>query len=235
MTPVVSRAVVLPGMDGTGALLVEFAAALGEQFQVEVIDYPRDRPLDHAGLREWVRERLPGPDYLLVAESFSGPIALALAAEHPPGMRALVLCASFGQIDLPFKRALASIAALMPVRAVPMRLLSHVLWGRWHSRLHQKQLADVLSSVDPVVLQCRLRQTLSAQACPVQTLPMPLLYLQAEADRVVAAGAAAGLASTQPHMQVRRFDAPHFLLQVRPRECAQAIAAFAAALPHSGS
>jgi pimeloyl-[acyl-carrier protein] methyl ester esterase len=80
--------VLLPGMDGTGALLVDLAAALGTEFDVIVVSYPVDRALDYAALERIARSRLPsnGP-HVLVAESFSGPIAISIAAAHCPGVR----------------------------------------------------------------------------------------------------------------------------------------------------
>lgn len=74
-------AIVLPGLDGTGVLLEDFAAALSEHFDVQVIPYPADKPLRYPQLCAFVRERLPPGDFILVAESFSGPVALRLAAE----------------------------------------------------------------------------------------------------------------------------------------------------------
>ena len=94
----------LPGLDGTGALLEDFAAALAGHFDVEVIAYPHDELLGYSQLCGLVRMRLPQQDYVLIAESFSGPVGLALAAERPAGLKALVLCASFARIDLPAPR-----------------------------------------------------------------------------------------------------------------------------------
>lgn len=92
-----------------------------------------------------------------------------------------------------------------------------------------------MRTVAPAVLRARLRDALIVDASPHDTLATPVLYLQAQHDRVMGRGAAARLRATQPHMEMRRLDAPHFLFQVRPTECAHAIAAFVDARPHSGS
>ena len=53
------RAVLLPGMDGTGELLAEFAVALAPEFEATVVPYPRDAALDYAALTEFAAERMP--------------------------------------------------------------------------------------------------------------------------------------------------------------------------------
>ncbi|MGO4780317.1 alpha/beta hydrolase, partial [Lysobacter sp. 2RAB21] len=73
MTPM--RCIVLPGMDGTGALLDDFIAAMAPRFATSVIAYPRDRALGYDELVVFARSRLPlDAPYLLLGESFSGPI-----------------------------------------------------------------------------------------------------------------------------------------------------------------
>ncbi|MBC7989027.1 MAG: hypothetical protein H7Y19_05525 [Luteimonas sp.] len=79
------RVIVLPGLDGTGELLDAFAAALAPEFDAQIIPYPRDRMLGYADLTQLVIAAMPRNEpFLLVAESFSGPIALRVAATRPP-------------------------------------------------------------------------------------------------------------------------------------------------------
>lgn len=83
MTPM--RCIVLPSMDGTGELLSDFVAAMAPAFDTEVVAYPRDRILGYDELVARVRPQLPTDEpYLLIGESFSGPIAIRLAASKPP-------------------------------------------------------------------------------------------------------------------------------------------------------
>src|SRR5690349_11358194 len=93
--------VLLPGLDGTGELFSRFVASL-RSHDVQVVDYPRDRALGYAALEEFVRERLPREmDYFLLAESFSGPIAISIAASSPSHLKGLILCGSFAANPLP--------------------------------------------------------------------------------------------------------------------------------------
>ncbi len=220
------KALVLPGLDGTGELLSDFTAALGVHLPVHTIAYPRDQTLDYAQLREFVRARLPQDDFVLIAESFSGPVALALAAEALPGLRAVVFCASFARVDMPVKPLLAAVASLVPLRWLPSRVMSWWLWGRWTTSERTRLLANVLSKVGPDVLRLRAREALATGA-PAAPLPsVPVLHLRARRDRLLGCSVDTTLHALTPHAQVRAFDAPHFLLQVRPSEAAAAIAAF---------
>src|SRR4051812_248219 len=93
--------VLLPGLDGTGELFAAFIAALPGR-DVRVIAYPADRAMTYSQLEEFVREGLPrGEDYFLLAESFSGPIGISIAATTPPRLKGLILCGTFATNPLP--------------------------------------------------------------------------------------------------------------------------------------
>ena len=75
--------VLLPGLDGTGRLLADFAASFGPAVKVIVATYPPDRVLDYAGLEPIARAFLPQDrPFFLLAESFSGPLGIRIAARH---------------------------------------------------------------------------------------------------------------------------------------------------------
>jgi pimeloyl-ACP methyl ester carboxylesterase len=92
--------VLLPGMDGTGLLFEPFLKAL-KGFEPLVLRYPRGLT-DYADCVAYARARLPKErPFLLLGESFSGPVAIALAAERPAGLRGLVLCSTFARNPRP--------------------------------------------------------------------------------------------------------------------------------------
>ena len=73
--------ILLPGMDGSGQLFAPFIAALGDGFNVKVVRYPVDLPLGYDGLEQIARAAIPPEGaVVLLGESFSGPIAVSLAA-----------------------------------------------------------------------------------------------------------------------------------------------------------
>src|SRR6516162_3575503 len=96
------RLVLLPGLDGTGLLFRGFLKTLDPAILTAVVSYPPDRDMDHAGLEAVVRASLPTQEpFVLLAESFSGPIAIAIAASRPAGLRGLILSCSFARNPCP--------------------------------------------------------------------------------------------------------------------------------------
>ena len=129
----------LPGLDGTADLFEPFARSAPDGFEVATVSYPPDRALDYAGHLEIARRHLPadGP-FLLLGESFSGPVSVWLAAEAPPGLTGLVLCNTFvrppswsGFRHLPwellFRRCLKTILAVKPETRVAEIEAPHML------------------------------------------------------------------------------------------------------------
>ena len=88
------KVVLLPGLDGTGRLFAPLLRAL-PGLEPIVVSYPCREVLDVQGLLHVIEGALPTEPYILVAESFSGPLAVRVAARRPLGLRGLVLVASF--------------------------------------------------------------------------------------------------------------------------------------------
>ena len=86
----------LPGLDGTGELFVDFVAALPESCTAPIVAYPTDRFLSYTDLRPFVCAAVHKSErFVLVAESFSTPLAIWYAATNPPNLVAVVICAGF--------------------------------------------------------------------------------------------------------------------------------------------
>jgi hypothetical protein len=65
--------VILPGLDGTSALLAEFCESLSALgVAARAVAYPPDRPLGYEQLEALVRAQLPCEPHVLLGESFSG-------------------------------------------------------------------------------------------------------------------------------------------------------------------
>ena len=86
----------LPGLDGTGELFLDFLAALPELWTATIVTYPTDRFLRYSDLRPYVGAAVPQLEpFVLVAESFSTPLAVWYAATAPPNLTAVVICTGF--------------------------------------------------------------------------------------------------------------------------------------------
>ena len=67
----------LPGIEGTGKLFRWFVEAAPDGYQCETVCYPGTKPLTCPEVADFVvKEHLPDDEFLIVAESYSGPVAL---------------------------------------------------------------------------------------------------------------------------------------------------------------
>ncbi|HEX6006446.1 MAG TPA: alpha/beta fold hydrolase [Burkholderiales bacterium] len=220
--------VLLPGMDGSGVLFDEFASEL--DCRSIVISYPTDRPFGYEELEHHVRSLLPADESLiLLAESFSGPLAIALAANPPPQLKALVLVCTFARFPVPsFALPCFKALGLLPLWRAPMSLASRMLFGRFRSEAKEAVLSRAIRAVTPQVWRAGLKAVLSidktSSLCHIR---VPLLYLRASEDRVVFSSASAVISARVPGTKVVSIEGPHFLLQSKPQECAAAVRAFA--------
>ena len=218
----------LPGMDGTGSLFEPFAAALGKEFRVQVVGYPATGELGYAELERHVRGHLPkdGP-FVILGESFSGPIAVSLAASCPPGLAGIVLCSTFVRNPRPAFGWLRHFIGALPVKLAPLPVLDALLLGRFSTPALRSLLGAAMSSVSAQALRSRLRAVLSTDVSEkLGAVRVPSLYLLATHDRVVPASSLRHIQDVLPTVWVEPIDAPHFLLQAAPAEAADALARF---------
>jgi len=199
--------------------------ALGENVTTSVVRYTSELTFD-----EYVESAAKAlPDQCaVIAESFSGPVAIALAARHPGKILSLVLCATFAVS--PFRTLLQAAkfvpaTLLRPNPLLPM-MVNHFCFSGGSFSLRPSPVAAV-SSVAPAIMRARLECLASVDVRPLLSrVAMPVLYLRASADRIVSVRLGNELTSLLPNVKVTDIIGPHLLLQTRPRECAAAIESF---------
>jgi len=221
--------VVLPGLDGTATMHAAFVEAAAEWFDpISVIAYPTDKVLSYAELEALVRTSLPKKRFVLLGESFSGPIALSIAADPPANLVGLVLSTTFARSPAPMLSLLAPLVRIAPVRAIPQSILSWLLLGRWANRQIEIELQRAMDAVAPAVLRARALDALGADVCSkLGNISVPVLCLRATRDRLLSRAATAGITSRIRHSAVVDVEGPHLLLQAAPQACAKAIGTFA--------
>lgn len=221
---------ILPGLDGTTRMLDGFIAqAHAAGFDdATAIGYPHDRVLDADGLEAFAREQLPDDKpFLLLGESFSGPIALRIAADPPPMLRALVLSTTFATTPVPLLSPFAPLARIAPV-LTPMPLLSWLLLGRWRRPTLETALRQALDEVTHDVLRSRAALALRIDARDaLPRIRVPTLYLRANHDRLMHPSAGDMILRGIADARLHALDGPHLLLQTRGDACIDVIAAFA--------
>ncbi len=221
------KVVLLPGLDGTGELFAGLLRTAPPGIEVSIVRYPGREILDYDGHLEVARRHLPatGP-FLLVAESFSGPIGIRLAAEAPPGLVGLVLCNTFAR--RPSWRGFRHLPwELFFRRPVPRFTVRRRLAGRWTSPEWVRVVRRATADVDPAVLAARMRSVLSVDVSEeLRRVAVPLLYLHGTRDGLVPRRSLEHIRAVKPSVEVVELDAPHMLLEVVPEEAWGAIVTF---------
>lgn len=84
--------VLLPGLDGTGLLFQPLIEMLPSNIKPIVVSYPPDKLLGYNELLPIVLKCLPtDKSFIVLGESFSGPLALRVASTRPDNLEGLVL------------------------------------------------------------------------------------------------------------------------------------------------
>ncbi|MDQ3035459.1 MAG: alpha/beta hydrolase [Myxococcota bacterium] len=224
MTP--ASLVLLPGLDGTGELFAPLLAELPPSIAPIVVRYPVDRRLGYDALLSIARAALPvGRPFVLVGESFSGPLAIRLAAAHPVGLRALVLVASFHR--RPVAPWIARLRPLLPLAFAlppPGAAVRHLLTGPGASASLIAACAAAVGSVRPGVLAARVRDALDVDVSDeLARVQVPVSYLAASSDALLRRGGLDELRALVPRLEVHRFACAHLVLQRCPRESARVL------------
>jgi pimeloyl-[acyl-carrier protein] methyl ester esterase len=224
--------VLLPGFDGTGRLSRYFADALPPQLTPSVIAYPPDAPESYSDLEARVRSLLPSDRaFAIVAESFSGPIAIRIAAKRPKGLVALVLVGTFVHNPVRFaptwmKSLVGSYLFHIPPPAWMVR--QFVAGSDAPGELMSEALA-AWCQVKPGVLAMRLREVIAVDAADdFLAVTLPMLYVKGTQDCLLAPSTVGTLQRLRPDLEVAVIAAPHFVLQRCPIEAADLIANFLA-------
>jgi pimeloyl-[acyl-carrier protein] methyl ester esterase len=192
------------------------------------IDYPTDVVLDYCALEERLAALLPREPFALLGESFSGPLALRLAARGAPGLRAVVLVASFVRSPIAASRLWHRLAQAALFRAPPPGfVMRRWLLGEDARPALVGALREAIALVAPQVMAARVREVLRVDATEaLLATQVPILYLAGCHDRLVLPQTAGTLRRLVPGMEVTVLDAPHLVLQCRPAEAAHVMARF---------
>jgi pimeloyl-[acyl-carrier protein] methyl ester esterase len=220
--------VILPGLDGIGARLTEFARALAPAVDAHIVAYPREEPLGYGDLEALVRAALPVQRrFFLLAESFAGPLGIRISADPPRGLAGVILCGTFAKNPFPWLRPVRALAVRLPIKSLPRWLRSSVLWGSGDPRRAPPQAQRSMALVDGAVIRRRLAEIFDVDDTHrLERVALPALVLAAGRDRIVPRGATRRLVAALRAAELVEIDGPHLLLQSRPRECAAAVLRF---------
>ncbi len=221
--------VLLPGLDGTGTLFRPFVAHLPPSLRPIVVSYPATEQLRYSELLERATRALPsGEPFVILGESFSGPLAIMAAATCPAGLQAVVLCATFVRNPLWIPASLLRhLVRPWAFRLYPKFSAAKALLGGYSSAELRESLAAAIGAVKPEVFATRIREVLAVDVSDqLLQCPVPILYLRGTRDLVVPKHNSSEIAAASRVVTVRSIDAPHMVLQTRPVEAAAAILEF---------
>jgi pimeloyl-ACP methyl ester carboxylesterase len=220
--------VLLPGLDGSDALLEPLCGALARHVRPCVVPLPAAGPNDYDSLTQHVRERIRGmASPVILAWSFSGPIGIRLAADPEVAPRALVLAASFARNPHPYLRHAGWLAQpwlLAPfLHAAPAERL---LAGRSAPAL-RPLLRRAHAALSARVLAERVRAVLGVdERAILASLRLPVLYLRSSHDLVVPSASSRLISELCPHARVGTLEGPHLALASQPERAAAQILSF---------
>jgi pimeloyl-[acyl-carrier protein] methyl ester esterase len=216
-SPAAPLLVLLPGLDGTGELFRPLLAVIANGWPTQVVSYPVGQILSYAQLLASI-ERQIGTERLVVllAESFSGPLALRFACEHPEAVRAVALCASFVRPPLPRWFGWFVLPFMFRIPPPPF-LVRRLMVGRDAPSSLVKSVRDTIGSVAPGVLARRLKDVLSVNCeDALRRCPARIMYLVGMRDVLVRESSASAIRAIRPDTLFRRIEGPHLLLQREP-------------------
>jgi pimeloyl-[acyl-carrier protein] methyl ester esterase len=224
--------VFLPGLDGTGISFEPLGRILPEDVSVTVIRYPDDQLLTFEETVRCAAEQI-GPqceNAIVLAESFSGPVAVELVSSGMLKPKGLVLCATFARAPRPGLFKLLSYLPLAWLIRMPFPkyLFKHLveggekntelfvsMWQRVKVRVQAKVLVHRFRLISRVDVRNRLTK-----------LAVPCLYIQAAGDRSIPESALSDFTRAVSDLSVKRIKGPHYILQAEPNACLAVIQEF---------
>jgi pimeloyl-[acyl-carrier protein] methyl ester esterase len=225
------KLVLLPGLDGTGVLFRPLLAALPSTIEPVVVSYPTHEPLGYRELVPLVQKALPRDEpFILLGESFGGPLSLRIAADKPAGLRGLILCGSF--VTCPVTGVptwLTGIVRPWPFRTFPLFLKLQSWLNLYETVEHYELGKEAITQVSPAVFAHRVREIMRVRVVEeLKACEVPILYMQGANDRIVGAENLRRILEVRPTVRAVQIESGHMILKTRPSESARAIAEFVA-------
>jgi pimeloyl-[acyl-carrier protein] methyl ester esterase len=215
------KLVLLPGLDGTGKLFAPLIEALPSSIDVQVITYPLNKKQSYNELVKYVKQNLPKEDFVLLAESFSGPIAYQVALSKPKELKSLILVATFLENPRPF---LLKFIPSSKVLGLPIpTILSRVFFLGFSVKTKVIELFnEAIKTVSPSVIQYRLKEITQLKPSS-QRVKLKTTYIQASNDKLVPSKSLKDWQKVCDDIDVFKVEGEHFILQANSVRCAEVI------------
>lgn len=215
------KIVLLPGLDGTGILFKPLIESFHDDTDLLVITYPNNKKMNYDELVKFVSEQLPKKEeYILIGESFSGPIAYQIALQKPENLKAVIFVATFLENPRPLllnliKYLPLSLFFFLPIPDFIIRLF---IFEKNSSTKLIKLFRKSLNQVAKSTLSYRLREIsqLKKQLSPCD---IHAIYIQASNDKLVPSKSIEIFKRFMNNLNIYKVNGSHFILQTNPSAC----------------
>ena len=227
-SPAIATLLLLPGLDGTEVFFQPLIAILPTWVRPVVVTYPTVGANGYTDLLPLAEAAVADTDnFYILGWSFSGPLALMLAAKEPRRTRGVILCASFVRPPLPLLPSVRFAIGTPLVTLIRLaRRTPGLVPGRW-SQQHRHDKAATRERVPARVLAARAQAILTVDARDsLRTCPAPILYMAGSHDRVVPRRNAEAILRELPTIQTVTIEGPHLAMYTNPVAAATAITGF---------
>lgn len=222
------KLVFMPGLDGTGISFEPLSKFLSKNIAATVVRYPADGLLSFEEIVACAYDQMKGEQDIVLAESFSGPVAISLVASGRLKVKGLILCATFAKAP---RRTFLKMLCQLPLELglkLPFQkvLLSLILGDRKTTDTLFPVWQRLRTTVTPGVLAHRIRLlSLIDVRHLLPELAVPCWYIQATGDKLLPSSVL-DFVQGIPHLVVKKVTGPHFILQAEPEASAAIINEF---------
>lgn len=218
------KVLLLPGMDGTGTLFKPLLDLIPNYYEVEVVSLIQEVDISYEYQAETILKQIE-KDVVIVAESYSGVIALEMLKKGSPFIKHVIFMASFiapPSLLSKFGRVVPSFVFSFTQKN--NSVIHRFLFGRYGSDDLCRLFDSVMEKVDAKLLTFRLGQiaTLKKQN---QQLNCPCTLIQARQDNLVSYRTVNAFKAVFNNLDLSVVEGTHFLIQTNPYECWQLIEA----------
>lgn len=222
-------AILLPGFDGTGKMYGPLTQYLPDWIAPQVMDYPTQQVLSYSELTDHILQRLPEGNFIVIAESFAGPLALMLRECIPERVHALVLSCTFLTNPRPWLSILGRpFIHDWILRIRPSHWMAKIfVTGFEISDEMLRHALEIHETVAPSVSRHRLYEIFAVDVRKqLKNCNVPVLHLYAKQDHLVLKHSRREIQRVRPDIPSIGVDGPHYLYQMRPQQCAAQIETF---------
>lgn|SRR5574341_1124123 len=226
--PKLTTLVLLPGLDGTDVFFRPLLASLPRWVTPHVVCFPPSGRNEYAHLLDTVREALSGiPAFYVLGSSFSGPLALMLAAAEPTRVQGVILSATFVRPPRPIY-ARVRFAAVTPVAwAIRAGRRFPLCLSRGRNDPLRRDKAETWRRASARIVAARARALLNVDAREhLRNCPHPVLCLAGSRDGIVPRRNVEEIVRVRPSVHVRTIEGRHFAMYTNPTAAAAAITEF---------